>query len=271
MFDLKSRNYIVTGAAGFLGLQHCRSILMNNGYPILLDICNSKLQDTVLKLEKEFSIKVKYFLCDITLEKDLISLYKKLLDLNITIHGLINNASINPTVSNSVDSKIFSRLENFPIDQWKNEIDVGLTGSFLCSKHLTPLLTNNSSPGVIINISSDLGLISPDQRLYKIEGLSTEDQPVKPITYSVIKTGIIGLTKYLATYFHGKIRSNAICPGGVYNNQNSDFVTRVESLIPLGRMADKEDLLGIVSFLLSDSSSYINGAIIPVDGGRTTW
>ena len=271
MFDLKSRNYLVTGAAGFLGHQHCRSIIINNGLPILLDISLSNLEKTVHKIEEEFSITPKYFYCDITSEEDLSNLFMLFQRNNLSIHGLINNASINPAVSQSISNKEFSRLESFSIKQWKSEIDVGLTGSFLCAKHFSPLLLSNSVPGVIINISSDLGLIAPDQRLYEKKGQPNHLQPVKPVTYSVIKSGILGLTRYLSTYFSGKIRSNAICPGGVYNNQNSEFVSRIESLIPLGRMANKDDLLGIVSFLLSDSSSYINGAIIPVDGGRSSW
>ena len=132
-------------------------------------------------------------------------------------------------------------------------------------------MLKNKIPGVILNISSDLVLIAPNQSLYKIEGLDSCQQPVKPITYSVIKTGLIGLSRYLSTYFGDKIRSNTISPGGVENNHNIDFLNKIEKLIPLKRMAIKEELIWTVVFLLSDASSYINGAVIPVDGGRTAW
>ena len=132
-------------------------------------------------------------------------------------------------------------------------------------------MLKNDLQGVIINVSSDLGLIAPDQRLYEIEGLNRDKQPVKPLTYSVIKTGLIGLSRYLATYFEGRIRSNAICPGGVENNQNNKFVKKLEKLIPYGRMAKQDELMGLIVFLLSDASMYINGAVIPIDGGRTVW
>ena len=126
--------------------------------------------------------------------------------------------------------------------------------------------------GVILNISSDLGVIAPDQRLYKKKDIDEELQPVKPVTYSVVKHGIIGLTKYLATYWCDKgVRVNALCPGGVYNNQPEDFVKRLTQLIPLGRMADPDEYNEAVLFLISDASRYMTGSVVVMDGGRTCW
>jgi NAD(P)-dependent dehydrogenase (short-subunit alcohol dehydrogenase family) len=118
--------------------------------------------------------------------------------------------------------------------------------------------------GSIINISSDLGIIAPDQRIYKKSNF------IKPVTYSVVKHGIIGLTKYTASYWGKKnIRCNAIAPGGIYNNHNSSFVKKINQLIPLGRMAKKKEYNGLILFLCSDHSSYITGSVIVADGGRT--
>ena len=112
----------------------------------------------------------------------------------------------------------------------------------------------------------------PDQRLYKKEGLSDEKQPVKPVTYSVIKSGLIGLTRYLATYWIGKnIRCNSLSPGGVYNNQPEEFLQKISTLIPLGRMARKDEYRAAVQFLCSDASSYMNGHNLVMDGGRSIW
>ena len=169
-------------------------------------------------------------------------------------------------------TKLLTRVENFPINIWETDINVSLKGSFLCIKYFGYQISKNPNGGNIVNISSDLGLISPDQRLYKIEGLQEDLQPVKPITYSVVKTGLIGLTRYISTYWADKnVRCNAICPGGVENNQNKDFVEELIKRIPLNRMARKDEYHGIVVFLLSDASSYINGAVIAADGGRTIW
>ena len=127
--------------------------------------------------------------------------------------------------------------------------------------------------GVILNISSDLGLISPDQRLYEDINKSKNDQKVKPISYSVSKAGIIGLTKYMATYWADKnIRCNVLCPGGVYTNEmTQDFLDRIVNLIPMQRMANVNEYQGTVIWAMSEASSYLNGAVIPIDGGRSVW
>ena len=126
--------------------------------------------------------------------------------------------------------------------------------------------------GSIVNISSDLGLIAPDQRLYTKSNLNEKDQPVKPITYSVVKTGLLGLTRYLATYWaENNVRCNAICPGGVENGQSETFINNVSSRIPMGRLAKPNEYQGTLVWMLSSASSYLNGAVVPVDGGRTAW
>ena len=187
------------------------------------------------------------------------------------IDGLVNNAVNNPKVEDSSE-KNFSRLENFQLDVWNQDVAVGLTGAFLCAKHYGYQIAQNPVGGVIVNISSDLGLIAPDQRLYAKPDLKEKDQPVKPISYSVVKTGLLGLTRYLATYWAEKnVRCNAICPGGVENSQSDEFLNEVYSKIPMGRLARADEYQGVLLWMLSDASSYLNGAIVPVEGGRTVW
>ena len=126
--------------------------------------------------------------------------------------------------------------------------------------------------GAIVNISSDLGVMAPDQRLYAEEGVVDDKQNVKPVTYSVVKSGMIGLTRYLSTYWAEKnVRCNAMCPGGVENGQPDDFLDKVNSRIPMNRLANADEYQGTLLWMLSDASSYLNGAIISVDGGRTAW
>ena len=151
------------------------------------------------------------------------------------------------------------------MDIWNKDIAVGLTGSFLCTKHFGNLISQNKNGGSIINISSDLGLIGPKQSLYS-------QNNVKPVSYSVVKSGIIGLTRYTATYWADKnVRCNALCPGGIENNQPEIFLRKINQEIPLGRLAKKNEYQGTIIWMLSDASNYLNGAIIPVDGGRTAW
>jgi NAD(P)-dependent dehydrogenase (short-subunit alcohol dehydrogenase family) len=161
-------------------------------------------------------------------------------------------------------------LENFSIDRWNLELSVGLTGAFLCSKIFGHAMVLNGFGGVILNISSDLSVIAPNQNLYKQQNLSDELQAVKPVTYSVMKTGLIGLTRYLASYWADRgVRCNALSPGGVYTGQDQEFVTRLEHLIPMGRMANIDEYQGAVQFLCSDASAYMNGQNIVMDGGRS--
>jgi NAD(P)-dependent dehydrogenase (short-subunit alcohol dehydrogenase family) len=164
-----------------------------------------------------------------------------------------------------------SRLENFPLIQWEADLSVGLTGAFICSQVIGSEMAKHKR-GVIVNVASDLAVIAPDQRLYQKTGLPMDQQPVKPVTYSVVKTGLIGLTRYLATYWtDAGIRVNAISPGGVYNNQPDEFVQRLVSLIPLGRMANANEYQAVILFLCSDASSYMTGTNLVIDGGRSCW
>jgi NAD(P)-dependent dehydrogenase (short-subunit alcohol dehydrogenase family) len=165
----------------------------------------------------------------------------------------------------------WARLEHFPLALWNRDLAVGLTGAFLCSQAVGRHMAAHGG-GVILNIASDLSLISPDQRLYRRHLLAEAAQPVKPVTYSVAKHGLIGLTRYLATYWaDAGIRVNAISPGGVYRGQPDEFVERLTSLIPLGRMAAEDEYKAAIVFLLSDASSYMTGANLVMDGGRTCW
>ena len=149
---------------------------------------------------------------------------------------------------------------------------MGLTGAFLCAKHYGYQIAKNPEGGSIVNISSDLGLMAPDQRLYVNKELPEALQAVKPVTYSVVKTGIIGLTRYLSTYWADKnIRCNAMCPGVVENGQSAEFLTKVYSRIPMNRLAEADEYQGTLVWILSGASSYLNGAIVPVEGGRTAW
>jgi NAD(P)-dependent dehydrogenase (short-subunit alcohol dehydrogenase family) len=124
--------------------------------------------------------------------------------------------------------------------------------------------------GVILNIASDLSVIAPDQRLYRRQALPEDHQPVKPVAYAVIKTGLLGLTRYLATYWAAQgVRVNALSPGGVYVGQPDGFVKKLTQLIPMGRMAARDEYRGAVRFLCSDASAYLTGQNLVMDGGRS--
>ena len=272
-FNLKNKTALITGAAGLLGKEHALALLESNCNLILTDIQLEKLLELRKYLVSKYSkSNIQIFELDVTSKESILNLYQKLQKLGIDINILINNAALNPKVEKGNLENNLSRFESFDIEAWNLELAVGLTGAFLCSQIFGTDMAKKSKGGCILNIASDLSVISPDQRIYMKGEMEDECQPVKPVTYSVIKTGLIGLTKYLATYWLGSdIRCNALSPGGIYTSQPDDFVIKLSSLIPLGRMAKKDEYRAAIQFLCSDASSYMNGHNLIMDGGRSVW
>ena len=250
--DLKNKNVVITGGNGFLGKQLCNAFLNQGSKVFVLDIKKPKSKN-----------KLIFFKTDITQEVDLKKFLTFLKKKKIKIDVLINGAAKDYVPTKKNENKEKFNLENFSEKVWNEDLNVGLTGSFLTTKILGSYMAKNKN-GVILNISSDLGIIAPNQDIYKKTSF------IKPVSYSVVKHGIIGLTKYTASYWAKKnIRCNAIAPGGIFNNQNSSFVKKINQLIPLGRMAKKNEYNGLILFLCSDLSSYITGSVVVADGGRT--
>ena len=269
-FDLTGRVAVITGGAGLLGKQHAAAIASAGGTVVMADICLERAQQAASQIEREFSVRASGMQLDITKEDDICAFRDQVLAKFGHIEILINNAANNPKVEND-SGKNFTRLENFPLSQWDADLAVGLTGAFLCSRVIGVEMARRHK-GVIVNVASDLAVIAPDQRIYRQPGVAEENQPVKPVTYSVVKTALIGLTRYLATYWaDAGVRVNSISPGGVFAGQPEGFVEQVAHRIPLGRMAQPDEYRGAILFLCSDASSYMTGANLVIDGGRSCW
>jgi NAD(P)-dependent dehydrogenase (short-subunit alcohol dehydrogenase family) len=269
-FQLNGRVAIITGGAGLLGAKHAEAIVELGGIAVLWDIVANGSQATAQKVAQALNGKCFGLGVDITNHQAVGEALKEVVDRFGRVDILINNAANNPKFEANTTSD-WTRLENFPLDIWNQDLEVGLTGAFLCSQIVGSELAKRGK-GVILNIASDLALIAPDQRIYRKPDLPEDQQPVKPVTYSVVKAGLLGLTRYLASYWAEKgVRVNSICPGGVYTNQDNDFVKKLTNLIPLGRMAHQDEYKAAVAFLISDASSYMTGANLTLDGGRTCW
>lgn len=269
-FSLAAKSAVITGGAGLLGRKHAEALLDIGARVILWDINDEGLKECQSVLNTKYQGLIFSKKVDITNETEIVSALKELKKDFGGLDILINNAACNPHVSPDKDMSI-DRLEKFSLSKWHNELDVGLTGAFLCCKHIGHFFCERRQ-GVILNIASDLGVIAPDQRIYHKKGLADDEQPVKPITYSVVKHGLIGLTKYLSTYWADKnVRVNALSMGGVYVNQPDEFVNKLTKLIPMGRMADSDEYKSAVQFLCSDASRYMTGQNLIIDGGRTAW
>lgn len=270
VFDLSGRVIAITGGAGFLGVRHAEAVAEFGGIPVLLDLRGEDAERRAAEVAERFGVDALGLGADLTREVDVEAALAAVLERFGRVDGLVNNAANNPKVDESAGTD-WSRLEGFALDAWRADLEVGLTAAFLCSRVFGAEMARRGG-GVILNIASDLALIGPDQRLYRQEGLAEEHQPVKPVSYPVVKSGLLGLTRYVATYWAtAGVRANALSPGGVREAQDEIFLARIREVIPMGRMAQPDEYQGAVVFLLSDASAYMTGANLVVDGGRTAW
>jgi NAD(P)-dependent dehydrogenase (short-subunit alcohol dehydrogenase family) len=264
-FDLSGKRALVTGAAGLLGREHAAALAEIGAEVVLTDIGEAQLTAAKNLLEPIYGERIRTLQMDVTSEDSIAAVAKALGPVDV----LVNNAAIDPKVKAGDHGLEMSRLEHFPLEEWDRQIAVGLSGAFLCARIFGTGMAARGH-GAILNIASDLSVIAPDQRLYRKPGIAEQEQPVKPVTYPVIKTALLGLTRYLAAYWATQgVRVNALSPGGVYNNHPEEFVTKLTNLIPMGRMAERTEYRAAVQFLCSDASSYMTGQNLVVDGGRS--
>jgi NAD(P)-dependent dehydrogenase (short-subunit alcohol dehydrogenase family) len=254
------------------GRAHAEAVAEFGAIPVIGDIDLEFAVEILEDIHDKTGVKGDFVELDVTSTDSITGALQKLTSMYKRIDVLINNAALNPSVSNKSDNSTeWSRFEDFSVDAWNKDLEVGLTGAFLCSQIFGNHMKKNKN-GVIINIASDLALIAPDQRIYRIEGLSEDMQPVKPVSYSVVKAGLVALTKYLAVYWADQgIRVNALCPGGIFDNQDIGFVNKLSELIPMGRMAEPSEYKSAIVFLCSEASRYMTGSCLTIDGGRTVW
>lgn len=267
LFNLKDRTAIITGGAGLLGTEFCTTLAEAGASIVVADINNQAAQDLSENLLGKGFQAISHE-TDITSEISV----RKLVDVAIQKYNqvdiLVNCAAIDPKFDKKVPGSYTEEFSDYPLEVWHHALEVNLTGAMLCCREVSkPML--DAGKGSIINVSSIYGVVGPDQRLYQDEGKPTQ---YKPVYYSVTKAGLLGLTRYLATYFSGKnIRVNALTPGGVFNGHKDSFTVRYSERAVLGRMAEKNEMNGALLFLASDASSYMTGANLIVDGGWTAW
>jgi NAD(P)-dependent dehydrogenase (short-subunit alcohol dehydrogenase family) len=268
VFDLTNRVVVITGAAGLLGQQHALAVGRAGGIPVLLDIVPEALEMLTQQLESE-SIHHLSIAVDLTDEEAISTAADQVRKQFGPVWGLVNNVASNPPMGPAAQGT--DRLENFPLGQWDHDIRLGLTSAFLCSRYFGDSMAQSGS-GSIVNIASDLALISPDQRMYSVGLPEGSAAPIKPVSYSVVKSGLLGLTRYLSTYWSPlQVRCNALLPGSVGGTQSPELTGQLTQRIPLARLAKADEYQGALVFLLSDASAYMTGSSLVMDGGRTAW
>ena len=266
---LRGRTALITGAGGLLGPHHGIGLTNAGAKVVLADINPKGLEISKNKiLEFNNKAEIETIILDITDLNAVREFQKTYTSNNKYIDILVNNAALNPTMK-EVGSKVVGKIEDYDMDQWNKEIDVGITGAFICSRVFGTRMAAEGY-GVIINISSDLAIRAPDQRVYSPTMSFDDIQSYKPLGYSIVKTSLIGMTRYLAEYWgHKNVRVNALLPGGVYNNQPEQLVENVKKRTLLGRWANVNEYEDVIVFLASDSSAYMTGQSIVMDGGRS--
>lgn len=253
---MKQKVCLITGGAGFLGRKYCEFFLKKKYVVLCVDNSRKNLRHLKFNNSKNLFI----YECDITKDNKVKKLFK-LINKSFFVDVLINNAAIDAVPFKKKDAP-----QRFPTNKmWDNEINVSLKGSFFMIKFFGEEMKRRKS-GSIINIGSDLSVIAPNQNIYK----SSYDNYIKPVTYSVIKHGMLGLTKYFASlYGKSNVRVNMVSPGPIYNNQSKKLLDELNNLIPMERLGSPKEILGLLLYLSSSESSYITGQNILVDGGRT--
>jgi len=266
-FSMKNKAAIVTGGAGLLGKQFSKTLAEAGAGVIVADLFGDKAEVVAENLRKEGydSLAIEF---DVTDPKSVKALIEKTTRQYGRLDAIVNSAAMDPKFDSSHACQHKNNFEDYPVEAFRSALDVNLTGMFLCAQAaVVPMLKQKS--GSIINICSTYGLVGPDQRLYEREG---QPKQYKPVFYSVTKAGVLGFTRYLATYYAGtQIRTNALTPGGVFNDHDSVFLERYSARTVLGRMAKQDEMNGAILFLASDASSYMTGANLVVDGGWTAW
>lgn len=264
LFDLKNKTVVLTGSAGRLGSRFAHVLSDAGANVILVDIENSANKKLERELISCYKTKPTAFCVDISNQKDVKELTKKIISKYKKIDILINNAHFIPRTHKKRDAT----FEDYPLDLWDKTITINLRGLFLCCQEIGKIMLSQKK-GVIVNVSSIYGIIGADQRIYGKSRLNS------PAFYAATKGAMVSLSKHLAAYWHGKnIRVNTLTLGGVFDeglHQDKNFVKNYAKKTILGRMANKEDYDGPLLFLASNASSYMTGANLVVDGGWTSW
>jgi NAD(P)-dependent dehydrogenase (short-subunit alcohol dehydrogenase family) len=269
-FDLKGRTAVVTGGAGLLGVEFCRTLAEAGAAVVVVDLNAAAAQQVAETLTKE-GYRVRGFATDITKPDSVNDLVTSILSDFGRLDILVNSAALDPKFDPDAMKKGITpgSFEDYPLDQWNTALNVNLTGMFLITQACVKPMLQQGKKGSIINICSTYGLNGPDQRIYINSG---QRVAYKPVYYTVTKAGVLGFTKYLAAYYAGtEIRVNALTPGGVFNNHEEYFVKNYSAKTILGRMAQGDEMNGALLFLASEASSYMTGNNVIVDGGWTAW
>jgi 2-deoxy-D-gluconate 3-dehydrogenase len=270
LYDLTGKVAVVTGGPGLLGREFCRTLVEAGAEVAVVDINAAAVNQTVEQLSQA-GRRLLGIPTDVTKPESVSAMVDAVVQEFGHLDILVNSAALDPKFDPDAAARGIpaGSFEDYPLDSWKQALDVNLTGMFLCCQAAVKPMIAQGKKGSIINICSTYGLVAPDQRLYQRDGSQVA---FKPVYYSVTKAGVLGLTRYLAAYYaDSELRVNALTPGGVFNNHDEIFLKAYSARTVMGRMAHKHEMNGALLFLASEASSYMTGGNVVVDGGWTAW
>jgi 2-deoxy-D-gluconate 3-dehydrogenase len=267
-FSLKGKAAIVTGGAGLLGVEFCRT-LAEAGAGVLVADLNAETAFAAAEKLRQAGYSAVHAAVDVTQPDSAAAMVAACVEEFGRLDAIVNSAAMDPKFDATQPGQHRNTFEDYPLEMWQQALDVNLTGVFLCCQAAARQMVAQDNVGSIINICSTYGLVPPDQRIYEKPG---QPKQYKPAFYTTTKAGVLGLTKYIASYYAGtRIRANCLTPGGVYNNHDELFTRNYAYRTIMGRMAERDEMNGALLFLASEASAYMTGGNVVVDGGWTAW
>ena len=264
-FSLTGKVAVVTGGTGILGTHYCLALAEAGARVIVADLDAGRCRTLAGEITRDTGVAAEGMAVDLACEASVTSWAGEIKEKYQILDIIVNNAA-----TKSPD--FFAPLESFPLGDWNSVMAVNITGMFLVVRELGPAMAA-AGKGSIINVSSIYGVVGPDQRIYEGSWYEELGGAINtPLIYSVTKGAVVAMTRYLATYWGPRgVRTNTLTPGGVGSGQNSTFAEKYSARVPLGRMAEADEMVGALLFLASDASAYLNGHNLVVDGGLTAW
>lgn len=267
LFDLTGRSGIITGGAGLLGSTFARALLEHGASVMIVDVNEASANALCSELQERYGNRVVAAPCNVAEPAAVDQMVGTAVERFCKIDFLLNNHT--RSVGDPAD--FFAPFEAYKLEEWRANMTINLDGMFLVAQAVSREMVKAGVKGSIVQTSSIYGVLGSDNRIY--EGAMFKDYPINnPVAYSASKAGLLGLTRWMATYYaeHG-IRVNAVAPGGVFSNENEEFTQKYANRIPMGRMAWEHEIAGTMVWLVSGASSYVTGQCIMVDGGLSAW